>query len=71
LDNHRKRKGEPSQGTDPGLDLVSEHFGHDLPPLEAVENEAGGCDYVLRYFRRHSEEELGRAGLTWAPGEPF
>jgi hypothetical protein len=46
---------------------VSEHFGHALPPLEAVENEDWGRDHVLEHFRRHSPEELAAAGLTWDP----
>jgi hypothetical protein len=51
--------------TEEAYRLVTEHFGHDLPPLDAVENEDWGRDYVLQHFQRHSEEELAAAGLTW------
>lgn len=47
-------------------DLVAHQFGHPLPPLEAVENEDWGRDYVLQHFQLHSEVELAQAGLTWA-----
>lgn len=46
-------------------EIVARHFGHELPPLEAVENEDWGRDYVLQHFQRHSAEELAKAGLTW------
>jgi hypothetical protein len=49
--------------------LVSEHFGHPLPPLDAVENEDWGRDYVLQHFQRHTAEELAAAGLTWEGGD--
>jgi hypothetical protein len=45
--------------------LVSEHLGHALPPLAAVENEDWGRDYVLQHFQEHSPEELAQIGLTW------
>jgi hypothetical protein len=51
--------------TEEAYRLVAEHFGHDLPPLEAVENEDWGRDYVLQYFQRHTAEELAAAGLCW------
>jgi hypothetical protein len=51
--------------TEEAYRLVLEHFGHALPPLEAVENEDWGGDYVLQHFQRHSVEELAAAGLTW------
>jgi len=44
---------------------VAERFGHALPPLDAVENEDWGRDYVLQHFQRHTPEELAEAGLTW------
>ncbi len=46
-------------------DLVSGHFGHGLPPLDAVENEDWGRDYVLQHLLRHTPEELAAVGLTW------
>jgi hypothetical protein len=45
--------------------LVRDHFGHELPPLDAVENEDWGRDYVLQYFQRHTAAELAEAGLQW------
>jgi hypothetical protein len=51
--------------TEEAYRYVAEHFGHPLPPLDAVENEDWGRDYVLQHFQKHSAEELARAGLTW------
>jgi len=51
--------------TEEAYQLVAEHFGHELPPLQAVENEDWGRDYVLQHFQQHSKEELALAGLTW------
>ncbi len=51
--------------TEEAYRLVAGRFGHDLPPLEAVENEDWGRDYVLQYFQQYSKEELASAGLTW------
>jgi hypothetical protein len=51
--------------TEEAYRLVRDHFGHDLPPLDAVENEDWGRDYVLQHLQRHSAEELAAAGLTW------
>jgi hypothetical protein len=53
--------------TEEAYSLVSEHFGHALPPLEAVENEDWGRDYVLQHFQEHSAEELATIGLTLEP----
>ena len=50
--------------------LVAEHFGHGLPPLDAVENEDWGRDYVLQHFQMHTAEELAAVGLSWQEGEP-
>jgi hypothetical protein len=46
-------------------ELVANHFGHPLPPLDAVENEDWGRDYVLQELLKHSAAELQQAGLTW------
>jgi hypothetical protein len=51
--------------TEEAYHLAVEHFGHELPPLEAVENEDWGRDYVLQTLRLHSDEELAAAGLNW------
>lgn len=50
--------------TEEAYRLVKE-LGHDLPPLDAVENEDWGRDYVLQHFQLHTAEELARIGLTW------
>jgi hypothetical protein len=54
--------------TEEAYRIVREHFGHELPPLEAVENEDWGRDYVLQHFQRHTAEELAAAGLSWSGG---
>jgi hypothetical protein len=54
--------------TEEAYRLAAEHFAHDLPPLDAVENEDWGRDYVLQCLLRHSAEELAAVGLT-APRE--
>jgi len=51
--------------TEEAYRLVRDHFGHELPPLDAVENEDWGRDYVLQHLQRHSAEELATVGLTW------
>ena len=50
--------------TEEAYHLVSEQLGHPLPPLDAVENEDWGRDYVLQHFQRHTAEELAAVGLT-------
>jgi hypothetical protein len=55
--------------TEEAYQLVSDHFGHSLPPLDAVENEDWGRDYVLQHFLSHSAEELAAIGLTLEPEE--
>jgi hypothetical protein len=52
--------------TEEAYRYVAEHFGHPLPPLDAVENEDWGRDYVLQHFQKHTAEELAQAGLRWA-----
>jgi hypothetical protein len=49
--------------------LVRDQLGHDLPPLDAIENEDWGRDYVLQHLQRHSASELADLGLTWEAGE--
>ena len=55
--------------TEEAYHIVADHFGHGLPPLDAVENEDWGRDYVLQFLQRHSAEELAEVGLTWAAAE--
>jgi hypothetical protein len=51
--------------TEEAYRVVSEQLGRPLPPLEAVENEDWGRDYVLQHFLRLSPDELAALGLTW------
>lgn len=44
--------------------LAAGHFGHDLPPQDAIENEDWGRDYVLQVLLQHSAEELADIGVT-------
>jgi hypothetical protein len=53
--------------TEEAYHIVREQLGHDLPPLDAVENEDWGRDYVLQHFQQHSAEDLARLGLTMEP----
>ena len=55
--------------TEEAYRIAAERFGHELPPLDAVENEDWGRDYVLQCLRRHSDEELAAAGLAWEEAE--
>lgn len=50
--------------TEEAYRLVAEHFGHALPPLDAVENEDWGRDYVLQKLMEHTEAELLAVGLV-------
>jgi len=50
--------------TEEAYRVVHETLGHELPPLDAVENEDWGRDYVLQHFLKHSKEELNAIGLT-------
>ncbi len=72
------------QGEDSGEGLIRSIFelsteeayriacelGHPLPPLEAVENEDWGRDYVLQLLHQSSPEHLARLGLTLQEEEP-
>jgi hypothetical protein len=49
--------------TEEAYRIVAGHFGHALPPLDAVENEDWGRDYVLQKFLEHTPEELAAVGL--------
>jgi hypothetical protein len=49
--------------TEEAYRLAAEHFGHDLPPLEAVENEDWGRDYVLQRLLEHTSPELAAVGI--------
>jgi hypothetical protein len=51
--------------TEEAYQVVTEYLGHPLPPLDAIENEDWGRDYLLQHFQQHSVEELAAIGLTW------
>jgi hypothetical protein len=50
--------------TEEAYHLATDRFGHELPPLEAIENEDWGRDYVLQTLQQHTDEELARLGLV-------
>jgi hypothetical protein len=50
--------------TEEAYRLATDQFGHDLPPLDAVENEDWGRDYVLQKLLEHPEAELLAVGLV-------
>jgi hypothetical protein len=50
--------------TEEAYQLVSERLGHDLPPLDAVENEDWGRDYMLQLLLDHTDAELQEMGLV-------
>jgi hypothetical protein len=50
--------------TEEAYRLAAEHFGHELPPLDAVENEDWGRDYVLQKLLAHTAAELAAVGLV-------
>jgi len=54
--------------TEEAYNLAKERFGHSLPPLDAIENEDWGRDYVLQCLMQHSAEELAKEGMK-KPGE--
>jgi hypothetical protein len=47
---------------------LAEHFGQALPPLEAIENEDWGRDYVLQLLQRQAPEELAAVGMRRVNG---
>lgn len=50
--------------TEEAYRLAAEHFGHELPPLDAVENEDWGRDYVLQCLHGHTAAELAEVGVS-------
>ena len=46
--------------TEEAYQLVAETLGRELPPLEAVENEDWGRDYVLQHLLRHSRNAISQ-----------
>jgi hypothetical protein len=50
--------------------LLIERFGlTDLPPLEAIENEDWGRDFLLSRFQEIPASALAEAGIGW-PQDP-
>jgi hypothetical protein len=44
--------------------ILIDHFGHsNLPPLDAIENEDWGRDFLLSHFESITEPDLARVGL--------
>jgi hypothetical protein len=53
-------------GVAEAYDLLVGRFGQtDLPPLDAIENEDWGRDFLLSRFQGLSPVALAEAGLTW------
>jgi len=50
--------------TEEAYHLATATLGHELPPLEAIENEDWGRDYVLQTLQQHTDDELARLGLA-------
>lgn len=56
-------------GVDEAYELLVHSFGQlDLPPLEAIEYEDWGRDYLLSRFLRLPAHTLASAGLTLDDG---
>ncbi len=56
-------------GVAEAYEILSERFGlADLPPLEAIENEDWGRDYLLSRFLEMSEEDLAQVGCVKCTG---
>jgi hypothetical protein len=52
-------------GVAEAYEILSERFGLvDLPPLDAIENEDWGRDFLLSRFESISDASLAQAGLT-------
>jgi hypothetical protein len=55
-------------GVSEAYELLTEDFGiTDLPPLESIENEDWGRDYLLSRFLLFSSSALAAAGLSLEP----
>jgi len=51
-------------GVSEAYSILTEHFGvRGLPPLDSIENEDWGRDYLLSRFLEISASELAQAGL--------
>jgi hypothetical protein len=55
-------------GVSEAYEILTERFGVvDLPPLESLENEDWGRDYLLSRFLQLPRPALAAAGLTIEP----
>jgi len=57
-------------GVAEAYELLAGHFAQtDLPPLEAIENEDWGRDFLLSRFQAFPAEALAQAGICWDEDE--
>ncbi len=57
-------------GVDEAYEILTRHFGVvGLPPLDAIENEDWGRDYLLSRLFEMSAAELERVGLVAESGQ--
>jgi hypothetical protein len=55
-------------GVSEAYEILTERFGvTDLPPLESIENEDWGRDYLLSRFLQLPRQALEEAGLSVDP----
>ena len=58
-------------GVDEAYEILTRHFGVvGLPPLDAIENEDWGRDYLLSRLFEMPASELEEAGLIAESGQP-
>jgi hypothetical protein len=58
-------------GVNEAYDILTRHFGVvGLPPLDAIENEDWGRDYLLTKLFEMPAAELEKAGLVAESGQP-
>ena len=58
-------------GVDEAYEILTRQFGVvGLPPLDAIENEDWGRDYLLSRLAEMPAAELERAGLVALSGQP-
>ena len=50
--------------TEEAYRLAAERLGEELPPLDAIENEDWGRDYVLQRILMHDDGDLSRVGIS-------
>ncbi|MHC5540323.1 hypothetical protein ACYOEI_19045 [Singulisphaera rosea] len=53
-------------GVAEAYELLTVRFGFEIPPpLDAIENEDWGRDFLLSHFQAIPAEALAEAGLSW------